>query len=185
MAPRAASPSRKGSPWRRLRGLPLLAALSAGFHEAGINGVAAATIATLAVPVTAAVFVYEVQALRGAQLAREASDRARRDVTVAVRPLPGRESTGTSPAPQNDVAAKLDTMLAHRSALLDTFGDEAAAVAPVYSRIIKQMLKDDDATFALLKAKRAESSGPSPAAVREKEESLHTVHERLARLVEP
>ncbi len=184
MAPRAA-PTGRQSLRQRLRGLPLLAALAAAFHEAGIDGVAAATIVTLAVPVTATAFVYEIGALRGAQLEHEASHRGRLEGTLASRPLPDRGGAVSPLAPQQaDVAAKLDTMLASRSALIDTFGDDAAAVAPVYGRIIKQMLKDDEATFALLQSRRADDALP-PAAVREREASLRTAHARLARLVEP
>ncbi len=178
MARDATSPIKTRSPWRRL---PALIALAAAFNEMGINSAAAATVVTLAVPVTATVFVYEVSALRDAQLEREALDRARHDGAAASQrsPLGGSEETAAKPA--EDVAERLDAMLVSRSALLDTFGDDAAAVAPVYTRIIRHMLKEDDDTFAQLRAKRASQAAPAPLI--QKENSLRAAHQRLARLV--
>ena len=189
MAQQRVSPSQH-SLWRRARGVPLLIVLAAAFKEAGINSAVAATAVTLAVPVTATVFIYEVSVLRGAQLDREAIDRVRRDVAFAApRSQPAAEENVTtsvtaSVASPTDVAARLDAMLASRSALLDTFGDDASTVAPIYARIIKQMLKDDDVTLASLKAKREADSQAGAAPMDAREASLRTVHDRLARLVD-
>lgn len=183
MAPRTALPKPSHSRWHRVRHLPLLIALAAAFNEAGINSAAAAAALTLAVPVGATMFIYEVSVLRDAQLQREALDRTRRDVAASgSRAQPSEPSTTASIPPPSDVAGKLDSMLASRSALLDTFGDDSSTVAPVYKRIIKDMLRDDDATFAMLEAKR-ERGGPATAPAQEAR--LRAVHRRLARLAEP
>ena len=140
---------------------------------------------TVAVPITAGVFIYEVSALRDAQLQHEAVDRTRHD---AASPFPnknGLPKDGGEPpvAAAADLSGRLDTMLSHRAALLDTFGDEGASVAPVYASIIKRMLKDDDAAFALLKARREDGTVQDPAPLAQKELSLHAAHARLAKLV--
>ena len=187
MTQQAALPAKNNGLWRRARGVPFLIILAAAFNEAGINSATAAAIVTLAVPATATVFIYEVSVLRGAQLEREAVDRARREVAfTATKPQPEPEgSVAASGAPVADVSAKLDTMLTSRSAMLDTFGDDPSTVAPIYVRIIKQMLKDDVSTFALLKAKRDAGSEAQAAPLKAKEVNLRAVHDRLSRLIAP
>ncbi len=171
--------------WRRARTIPLLVALATAFNEAGVNSAAAATLLTLAVPVTAGVFIYEVSVLRDAQLQREAVDRSRQDATSAFPKVKAAaEHGGRAPvAASTDLSGHLDIMLSHRTALLDTFGDEAASVAPVYAGIIKRMLKDDETTFAVLKSERERSGSEDAASLVEKEVTLRAVHDRLAKLV--
>ena len=163
----------------------LTALLVAAINEAGVGNVLASTMLTFAAPVMATAFVYQVGAMRHAALAREAADRAQYAARLDAEPNDGpQERRRDQPLPEStadELSRKLDSMLASRASILDTFGDDPSAVAPIYVRIIKQMLRDDEQTFtALAQPRRDEAADPD--ALPDKESRLRDMHARLAHL---
>lgn len=167
----------------RFQKLSLAAAVVAAFNKASLNNVLASAAVAIAAPAAATAFVYEVSTLRGTQLAHEATDRSV-FLRVLAEPLPAlteeaRPGAVAAP-PRPDIGLKLDSMIASRSKMLDLFGDDPSTVAPIYVRIIKQMLSDDTATLASLSERREDADAEMLTA---KEARLRAVHLRLSHLV--
>ncbi|WP_158807375.1 hypothetical protein [Beijerinckia sp. L45] len=184
MARQAAPASTTSRAPHRVQKLSLAAVVIAGFNKAGLNNVLASAAVTLGAPAAAGAFVYEVSSLRGAQLQHEATDRAE-FLHIATEPAPAlaegiTPSLAAAPPPRPDFGRKLDGMIASRTKLLDIFGDEPSTVAPIFVRIIRQMLSDDTATFAALPAQQDDAGAETLEA---KAERLRAVHARLAHLV--
>jgi hypothetical protein len=167
----------------RVQKLSLAAAVVAAFNKASLNNVLASAAVAIAAPAAATAFVYEVSTLRGSQLAHEATDRSE-FLRVSAEPAPalaeGASPGPIAPPPRPDIGRKLDGMIASRVKMLDIFGDEPSTVAPIYARIIKQMLSDDTATFISLSERREDVDAEMLTA---KEARLRAVHARLAHLV--
>ena len=168
----------------RFRTMSIWAVTVAAVNEAGLRNVLASSMLTVAAPVTATAFVYEVSAMRTAELAHLAADhaayvagtdRAERTDDISL-------STARKAAAGPDVIHKIDGMLDARAAMLDTFGDDPRTVAPVYARMIRQMLKDDEATFASLDEARDSRAGAIAAELSEKETQLRAIHAKLTKL---
>lgn len=165
----------------------MIGVLVAAFQEMGAKNVLASTALTVGAPLAATAFVYEVAVMRDAQLVREAVDR--RDWTVRAAsldeapPVPMPAVERPAAAAPVDVTAKLDAMLAARIRILDTFGDEPSAVAPVYARIIKDMLADDDKMFASIETKEKLGLEEAGDGLALKGAMLRKVHARLEHLV--
>ena len=167
----------------RAQKLSLAAAVIAIVNKATLPKALASAALAIAAPAAATAFIYEVTALRGAQLTLEENDRVeflRIAAETVPAPPPGVKPSVVAAPERPDIGHKLDGMIASRAKMLDIFGDDARTVAPIYVRIIRQMLSDDNATLASLSAHRAEGDAVALAA---KEASLRAVHERLARLV--
>jgi hypothetical protein len=187
MAPQAPSQTTASEASRdamsRVQRLSLAAAVIAIVNKATLHNVLASAAVALAAPAAATAFVYEVTALRGAQLSLEENDRVeflRIAAETVPAPAPGAKPSAAAAPERPDIGHKLDGMIASRAKMLDIFGDDARTVAPIYVRIIKQMLSDDIATFASLSAHREDGDATALAA---KEASLRAVHVRLGRLV--
>jgi hypothetical protein len=193
--PQSRSEPRRGSgaaPLSPLKKVTLIAAVVAAIHEAGMRNVLASTLLTIAGPVTATAFVYEVKAMRHAELDREAADRAAYAAKLAAeaddpdsrRAVVTPVALPTDPVDmaQADMTTKLDAMLKSRAVILDTFGEEASAVAPVYASIIKQMLKEDEDAFATLATQPPPGSIGNSAQVADRLARLRAMHQRLSLL---
>jgi hypothetical protein len=187
MAPQALSRTTASEASRdamsRVQRLSLAAAVIAIVNKATLPQALASAAVAIAVPAAATAFVYEVTALRGAQLTLEENDRVeflRIAAETVPAPSPGARPIAVAAAERPDIGHKLDAMIASRAKMLDIFGDDARTVAPIYVRIIRQMLSDDNATFASLSAYREDGDAAALAA---KEASLRAVHARLTRLV--
>ena len=172
----------RAEPGSRAEKVTLMAAVIALFNKASFNNVFAATAVGIGAPAAATAFVYEISDLRGAQLQREAADR-KEFLRVATGAPPalaaGDAASALGAAPQPDLGGKLDGMIASRAKMLDLFGDEPSTVAPVYARIIRQMLSDDTTALASLDP-REETDLEALVA---KQERLRAIHARLAHLV--
>jgi hypothetical protein len=175
------------SRWKKIT---LVAAVVATIQEAGLRNVLASTFLTIAGPVTATAFVYEIQAMRHDQLAREAADRAAYAARLAAEandpaaPRPMAIPVALSPADTapDDIAVKLDVMLKSRAVILDTFGDEASAVAPVYASIIKQMLREDEDTLATVAARSQSAASDETGKLGDRVARLRAMHQKLIHL---
>jgi hypothetical protein len=168
------------SPMGRLKTAAIFTAVIVAVNEAGLQNVMAAAATAIVLPVATTAFVYEVSALRGTQLAHEAQDRADY-IRVATGEGPAPELAPKVVVPEHpNLAHKLDRMIASRANILDIFGDEPSTVAPVYRRIIKGMLDDDNATFASLSAPQDDGSDPETLVA--KAARLRAIHTRLVRL---
>jgi hypothetical protein len=161
--------------------LALMVAVIAIFNKATVNNVLASAGVALVAPAAATAFVYEVSSLRGAQLEHEATDRV--DFVRVSTELPPSEGPSPSIGParlQADIGSKLDGMITSRAKMLDIFGDQPSAVAPIYVRIIKAMLTEDNAMFAVLSDR---VDGVDAETLAAKAESLRAVHVRLEHLI--
>ena len=183
VAPREGRSSSPSALNTRLKRWSLGTVLAMLINEAGVTNVLASTMLTIAVPAVATAFVYEVGSMRRAALEHEAVDRAQyatrleAEVNLRSQDADGRPAA----ASKVDWVGKLDAMLASRATILDLFGDEPSTVAPVYGRIIRQMLRDDEETFtALPRAGSGEADGRAELGARQAR--LREVHDRLARL---
>jgi hypothetical protein len=188
------SETRKTSAWRKI---PVLGGLAAFFGTMSARQAAASIMLMTAGPIGAAGFVYEVKTLRRAQLEHEAADRVQYAAFLAAQANDaqsnGGQANGTNDRDlvtasinktedANVLSVKIDAMIHSRSVLLDTFGDDPSAVAPVYAVIIKQMLRDDEDAFAALKDKRASAAPEEAAKLTAQEAELHDLHVKLAHL---
>ena len=186
-ASRAERPAARKAAMGPLKKASVIAALAAVIGAAGLRNATAATMLMVAGPLTAAGFVYEVQAMRKAQLAHEAADRIQYAAYLAAQTNTAndRDYVTASIAKTEDAGSlgmKIEAMIRSRSVLLDTFGDEASSVAPIYATIIKQMLRDDDVAFAMLTEKRESASKAEAATLAEQDALLHELHAKLSHL---
>jgi hypothetical protein len=169
----------------RIRNLSIAVVVIGAFNKASLNNVMASAAMAIAAPAAATAFVYEVSTLRNAQLQHEATDRGE-FLRISAEPAPAlaegeKSSSGAVQAPSHpDISNKLDGMIASRTKMLDLFGDDPSTVAPIYVRIIKQMLNDDNATLASLPERSNDRDAEALAA---KEANLRAVHARLEHLV--
>lgn len=184
MASQAPSPIKAASRApRRLQKLSIAAMVIAGFNRASLHNVLASAAVAIAAPAAATAFVYEVSSLRGTQLEHEAMDRES-FLRIATDPAPAL-ADGAAPdlaaaPPRPSMGQKLDGMIASRVKILDIFGDDPSTVAPIYARIIKQMVTDDDTTLAALLGRPDDLEEDVLAA---KEERLRAIHARLVHLL--
>jgi hypothetical protein len=184
---RSRSPSPAPRPWtEHLKSGAVLGALAALFEDMSAQTAVASVMVTIGAPLAATAFVYEVSNLRDAQLVHEAVDR-HEYWTGKATPTPASpdaiiEKVAVEPQRPVTVANKLDAMLASRATILDTFGDEPSTVAPIYVRIIKQMIEDDDRTFASMSEKRPFDGVEDATDMAAKEASLRAAHARLVHL---
>jgi hypothetical protein len=186
-ASRAERPAANKAAMGSLQKASGIAGLAAIIGVGSLRNAAAATMLMVAGPLTAAGFVYEVQTMRKAQLAHEAADRIQYAAYLAAqanaandRDLVTASIAKTEDA--NSLGLKIEAMIRSRSVLLDTFGDDASSVAPVYATIIKQMLRDDEEAFATFADKRTSVSKAEAATLFEQEALLHELHAKLSHL---
>lgn len=182
--------------WRKI---PVLAGLATFLGAMSARQAAASIFLMAAGPVGAAGFIYEIKSLRKAQLEHEAVDRVQyaayltgqaneaqandaRTNGGVDRDLVTASINKTEDA--NTLSVKIEAMIRSRSILLDTFGDNPSAVAPVYAVIIKQMLRDDEDAFAALTDKRKSAAPEEAAKLREQDAELHDLHVKLAHLAQ-
>lgn len=186
------------------RNIPLLAGVATFFGAMSARQAAASICLMAAGPVGAAGFLYEVRALRKAQLEHEAVDRVQYAAYLAAQANAVQANTAQFSDAQangggdrdlvtasinktedaNTLSVKIEAMIRSRSILIDTFGDDPSAVAPVYAVIIKQMLRDDEDAFAAMTAKRGSATPAEAAKLGEQDAVLHDLHVKLAHLAQ-
>ncbi|MGD0634167.1 MAG: hypothetical protein ABSA13_07805 [Beijerinckiaceae bacterium] len=184
---RAERPAAHKAAMGSLQKASAIAGLAAIIGVGSVRNAAAATMLMVAGPLTAAGFVYEVQAMRKAQLTHEAADRIQYAAYLAdkANAANDRDYVTASIAKTDDdgsLGLKIAAMIKSRSVLLDTFGDEASTVAPVYATIIKQMLRDDEDAFATFADKRMSVSKAEATTLAEQVGVLHELHAKLTHL---
>ena len=178
--------SRVMTSWR-IQKAAIVTGFLAGANELGLHGAFASTLLMVAAPVAVSGFIYEVSSMRQAQLTYEARDRAAYAARIQAETLARQDDINatrrTAAKVENpDMTSKLDAMLASRSVIVDTFGGDPSAVAPVYIRIIKQMLRDDDETLASLSSKKKSDAAHYADTLADRETRLREVHAKLTRL---
>lgn len=164
-----------------------IAGLAAVIGLGSLRNAAGATMLMVAGPLTAVGFVYEIQTMRKAQLDHEAADRIQYAAYLVdkANAVNDRDFVTASIAKTDDDSSfglKIAAMIKSRSVLLDTFGDEASSVAPIYATIIKQMLRDDDVAFATFTDGGGGLSKAQTAALADQIEVLHELHGKLSHL---
>jgi hypothetical protein len=186
---RTARPAANRAAMGPMKKASMLAGLAALIGAASARNVMAASMLMVGAPLTATGFVYEVQTLRKAQLAHEATDRAQyasylaeRSNMADDRELAAPPAFKKSSGGDDGFGAKVDGMIKSRSVLLDTFGDDASSVAPVYATIIKRMLQDDEDAFDKFAEKRSGATPDEAAKLAEQEALLQDIHAKLSRL---
>jgi hypothetical protein len=186
-AMKAGRPAANTAAMGPLKKASMLAGLAALIGAGSARNVFAASMLMVAAPLTATGFVYEVEALRKAQLAHEAADRVQYASFLSERTNMATDrdlvtSSISKTTSDGAFTAKVDDMIKSRSVLLDTFGDDASTVAPVYATIIKRMLKDDEVAFDTFAAKRRNAAPSEAAKLADQETLLREVHVKLAHL---
>ena len=184
---RTARPAANKAAMGPMKKASLLAGLAALIGAASARNVMAASMLMVGAPLTATGFVYEVQALRKAQLAHEAADRVQYASYLAEQSNSANDRDLAAPpavkkSGGGGFEAKVESMIKSRSVILDTFGDDASSVAPVYATIIKRMLQDDEEAFDKFAEQRSGATPDEAAKLAEQEALLHDIHAKLSRL---